>query len=362
MADYTFNYDDSHSIAGVTGKYATLKKFKPDDDRVELIMHSHGIYDRRENNAMYNKFARIPYVDPFNTTSVTREYLFFTKPDLHLFKRGTSKIADSLSSYSFFVDAIDRYPYVCMQLQSSAGASTYENKNPYITLLSNAVRSGLDIPGAEATNDLETGANVYGTKITYRGSSYTSDQDLSFSLEFEDTKYYEIYMFFKIYDEYCKYKQLGLIELDYGNNKSDDLAWINYTINKILHDQFSVYKIVVGEDGQTILWWGKYTGVYPVNVPRDSFGDMNKVENQRLSVNFKAQFFRDMDPVTLTEINRISIPTGGTYRNRATLPLFDETNHMINGEWGSVPYIVTSRTKTSDITTTTTKYKLLWKR
>ena len=324
---------------------------------VTKLMHSHGIYDRRDSNAMFSKFSRIPFIDPFNNTSVTKEYLFFTKPDLHLFKSGGVKIADSLSKYSFFADAIDRYPNVCKQLQASLGESSKVATNPFITLLSNSVRSGLDTPDLESSNELETGANVYGTKITYRGSSYTSDQDLTFSLEFEDTKYYEVYMLFKIYDEYSRYKQMGMIDLDWNNQ--DDKRWINYTISKILHDQFSVYKIVVGEDGQTIVWWGKYTGVYPTNVPRDAFGDMNKQEVQRLTVNFKAQFFRDMDPIILTELSRVALTDA--YANRSNVALWDYKNKRINGEWASVPYVMRVIDDTNSEIGKMMQYKLLWK-
>ena len=51
----------------------------------------------------------------------------------------------------------------------------------------------------------------------------------------------------RFYDEYEKYKNLGLIQLrspgdsDYTN---DDDRWIRYTLNKIIHDQFSIYKVL----------------------------------------------------------------------------------------------------------------------
>ena len=326
------------------------------------LMRSNGIYDMHKLE-WYNKFMRIPGVDPNNSMTVTKEYVFFTKPDLHLINVNTNKVANSLNKYPFFVDAVDRYRPVCEQLQLSVENrdAITNTRNPFITLLSNRLRSGLDLPSIDADNEQETGANVYGTKISYRGNSYTSDQEHTFSLEFEDTKYLEVYMFFKIYDEYCKYKNMGLIELDPDDSKSsnDDLKWINYTKNKVLHDQFSAYKFVVGEDGMTLVYWAKLTGVYPTNVPRDAFDDMSNQEGQKLTVNFKAQFVRDMDPTILSEFNRIALKAD-YYKNKSEMPLFNSTTKMIDGEWSSMPFIkqINGNSEIEKMM----RYKLVWKK
>lgn len=301
---------------------------------------SAGIYDKRKMGWL-TKFARFKGADPYNTMTSTHEYLFFTKPDLHLMNTSTGMVADSLSYYPFFVEAVDRFKPICEQLQLSMcnnKNSISKSKSPFMTILSNTVRSSLELPDIESENDLETGANVYGTKITYRGNSYTSDQDCSFSLEFEDTKYLEVYMLFKIYDEYSKYKSLGLIDIDPSN--TDDNRWLGYALNKILHDQFSIYKIVTAEDGMTILYWAKYTGVFPTGVPRSALGDMNNDGQQVITVNFKAQFVRDMDPYTLTEFNRISLGES-SFKSAADLPLFSENQNLstIDARWASTAYI-----------------------
>lgn len=328
------------------------------DTEIAKIMASRGLFD---STASYNeeawrsRFARIPYLDPYNTMGVTHEYLFFTKPDLHLLNQSTGKVAESLSSYTFFTDTYDRYPHIFEQLQSSA-KSKYPC--PFMNILSNTVRSQLDIPSLESENDIETGANVYGTKITYRGSSYTSDQDLSFSLEFEDNKFLEVFMLFKTYDEYCRLKNMGMIELD--PKRADDAHWVNYTIDKVLHDQFSVYKFVTADDGMSLIYWGKYTGVFPTGAPRDAFSSMDGGP-QRLTVPFKAQFFRDMDAVTLSEFNKIGINSSSKYRT-SDLPLFDTKRNIINGTWARMPYIyVSPNADRKGMKNKMMKYQLRWK-
>ena len=322
----------SDTIAGVPSH----RRIRPDETAIEHIMNSAGVYDKKKMGWL-TKFRRYPGADPFNAMTVTQEYLFFTKPDLHLMNQSTGKVADSLKTYPFFVDAVDRFRPICEQLQLSMSSKIRftNNRHPFMPILSNTVTSTLELPDIEAENEQETGANVYGTKITYRGNSYPSDQECSFSLEFEDTKYLEVYMLFKIYDEYCRYKNMGLIDI---TNRSDDQRWLNYTINKVLHDQFSIYKIVVGEDGMTIIYWAKYTGVYPTGVPRSAMSDMTNSEGQKITVNFKAQFVRDMDPYILSEFNNIAL-SSGFYDNRADLPLYSKTLGTIDGRWASVPYI-----------------------
>ncbi len=52
---------------------------------VRKTLHSYHIFDRNEIDR-YNKISRFGFYDPYNTLSVTREYIFITKPDLHIFE------------------------------------------------------------------------------------------------------------------------------------------------------------------------------------------------------------------------------------------------------------------------------------
>lgn len=326
------------------------------DNDIKATMAANGIVNRvAMKDEWTTKFSRIPFLDPTNSMGITHEYVFFTKPDLHLLQVSNRYItlANSLAPYSFFNDMVERYPHIMQQLQLSANG---ESVPPFMQILSNTIRSELEVPSLESENDIETGANVYGTKITYRGSSYSSDQDLSFSIEFEDNKYLEVYTLFKIYDEYCRLKNMGMIELDY--NDRDDTHWIEYTLNKVLHDQFSIYKFITDSDGMSLIYWCKYTGVFPTGAPRDAFSNMDGGP-QKLTVQFKANFFRDMDSSILAEFNKIGITrTGLNYRK--DLPLFNSSLNQIDGTWASIPYIHSVKNPVG-IVAKMQKYELRWK-
>ena len=294
------------------------------NDVKELVM-SNAIYDRYDME-WYKKFARFGIIDPYNTITTTREYVFITKPDLCLMN-SNGTIHNLLKNNPFFSDAISRYNQVARQLQSSISSTD----GPFMTMLSNSLTSSLDLPGISA-DLVETSANIMGTKISYRGTSMRSDEDFDFSMEFEDTKHLDIYMLFKMYDEYEKLKWSGALEF----NNNDSQRWVNYIINKVLHDQVTMYKFVVGEDGTSLIYWARITGCVPTSVPREAFSDMNNNEPQKITVSWRGHFVRDMDPIIIHHFNLL---VKDKMTGKEDLPLYNTASHCMDGRWSSTPYI-----------------------
>ena len=299
-------------------------KFSESSSDMKKLMRANGIYDRYEMN-WCKKFTRVGIIDPYNTLTNTKEYIFITKPDLCILN-SNGGISTVLKNNPFFVDAVRRYKPVAEQLQSS-----YSTDSPFMAILSNSVTSSLDVPGINAEM-IETASNIMGTKISYRGTSIKSDEDCDFSLEFEDTKYLDIYMLFRMYDEYEKLKWRGAI--DFTAAESD--RWKNYILNKVLHDQVSIYKFVVADDGHRLVYWARITGCTPVTVPREAFSDMKDSIQQKITVSWKGHFVRDMDPVIISQFNSLVSPY---IKGKHELPLFDTETHTFNGDWAHMPYI-----------------------
>ena len=300
--------------------------FNTDSSDIKKLMMANGIYDRYDME-WYRKFTRFGIIDPYNALTTTKEYIFITKPDLCLMNTNTGLISTILANNPFFIDAINRYNPVARQLQSSISFSD----GPFMTILSNSITSALDLPGISA-DSIETASNIMGTKITYRGTSYKSDEEFDFNLEFEDTKYIDVYMLFKMYDEYEKLKWSGA--LDFSRAESD--RWLNYILCKVLHDQVSMYKFVVAEDGYRIVYWARIVGCYPTSIPRDAFSDMNNSDVQRLTVGWRGQFVRDMDPIIISQFNQL---VSNKVNGREDLPLYDLSAHAMDGRWASTPYV-----------------------
>ena len=104
-------------------------------------------------------------------------------------------------------------------------------------------------------------------------------------------------MFFKAYEEYETLKHHGVI----APSKY-------YTVNKILHDQFAIYKFIVDEDMETIIYYGKMYGVVPKSLPRDVFSNPNFDNGISYSVDFRAAFYEDMRPDIIADFNNLSLP------------------------------------------------------
>lgn len=303
--------------------FNNIPKLESDSEAFRKLLRANGLYKRSEIQWL-DKFSRFGCLDPYNTVlGPVREYTFFTKPDLHIFKDGTASILNpEIGNMAFFVDLMQRqYSRVLKLLQYSADSSM-----PFIPLLSNAKVSNIDLPSMHA-NDIETSANLYGTRIFYREDAYQSDENFDFSIDFEDSKYLEVYLFFKAYEIYSQKKSLGLV------TPPDD----SYIINKVLHDQISIYKFLVGEDGETLLHWSKLYGCYPKTVPRDSFSEIPMDGHLKYSIQWKASFVEDMEPNILTDFNALTKGLGG-----AELPIYDYSLHGVSGEWATIPYITQS--------------------
>ena len=310
-----------------------VKSMSDDSD----ILMNHAIVDRY-NIDWYNKFNRFGYIDPFNSIKHSKEYIFITKPDLNFYDETGSIVQDITDVSTFFADAIDRYSDVADQLQYSKSS----DKGPFIQLLSNAINGPLELPGISA-DTIDTAKNVYGTKISYRGTSESSDRDYDFSLEFKDSRYLEVYMLFKMWDEYERLKWLGQVK-----------PKRKYIENRILHDQVSIYKFIVAEDGMSLLYWARAVGCMPLSVPRDSMSNLDG--ELTFSTNWKAQFVYDMDPRILIDFNKI---TNSYRKNRKDLPIFNSDTMTTDGRWARCPYILT-RANTSNRKEKFNKYYLGW--
>lgn len=308
-------------------------------DIIDSVARSHNLANRISSN-WYERFSRNGIVDPFTAHTTSKEYIFITKPDLNLFLGNGTPNPDLTTNSSFFKDSLDRYKEVAKQLQFSYYGPSH---GPFMPILSNAFTGHLEVPGLSA-DTFDTANNINGHHISYRGTSIDSDTYPELNIEFKDNKYLEVYMLLKMYDEYERMKWKGLV------CPPSSL----YIYRKILHDQVSMYKIVVGDDGMSIRYWARWTGGTITSISRDYFGD---IPDGEISINtgWKFHFFSDMDPAILTDFNRI---TASVRKGKSLCPLYDAEYHCANPTWPSTPAIfVNNGTTTQD---KYNKYFLMW--
>ena len=298
------------------------------------------MYDRRDIKCA-TKFARFGYIDPYNSLSTTREYLFFTKPDLNIFD-GTddTKLNSYTSKIPYFCDLFNNgYIESLRHLQLSTAES--RKQGPFMNMLSWAVTSQLDLPSV-TSGSTETSENLYGTSMQYMSSDFSSDEKFEFTLDFSDTKFLDIYHIFKAWVEYSRYKSRGLIA-----------PKRQYIFNKVLHDQISVYKFIV-DDTQTIIHYSKVWGVFPMNIAREVFGNTTSNTGLSFSQSFMGVFVDDLDPMILSDFNTIVEPY---CRGRKDMKLYNDSMGMVNTELANIPYVKRIHSQLDGYY----RYKLMWR-
>ena len=274
--------------------------------KMSSVMHANGIFTKGKED-WYRGVNRFGWIDyKWSVVNFAREYLFFTKPDLYIMDGSTvnnAKLSASLYDNPFFMDAFQNHKNVLNQLQYSV-ADAGGMKCPFMFILTNAVTSKMDIPGISAESQ-ESTSNLYGTSINYRTHSLKSDNGYDFTLSFQDTKSLEVYMLAKAYDEYMRLRKTGQIDILNNNTESNADIYKNYVVSKVVPEQFSVYKFVILDDGETIAYYAKATGVFISDVPRSEFTDPAN-DGIKFSLSFHANFVEDNNPMILYEFNKIT--------------------------------------------------------
>lgn len=255
-------------------------------------------------NGIYNSHYRFGVLNDKQMVDTCREYIFFTKPQLNIYKQnnadgsvtsGQEKLHPGLKDYPYWQELSARYPGVIECLEGAYHNIT-NPLDPFNHLLSNMVQSNLDVPSL-SSEMIDTPSNTYGVNYNYKGSSEASDDGFDFSLEFKDTKYLPVYHFFRAYEDYEKLKHHGVVAP----------ARV-YTDNCILHDQYAIYKFLVAEDNETIIYYAKYYGVKSKSLPRDVFSNTSFDNGLSYTIDFNAAFVEDMDPQILSDFNKLALP------------------------------------------------------
>lgn len=313
---------------------------------LDSTYHANGLFKRNEINLFKNDY-RFGIVNPYESLTTTKEYVFFTKPDLNIYPLDNTtgipddKLSEYLYNQSYWRELESKYPEIIECLQHSKSSN---KDDPFNHLLFNTRQSHLELPSLNS-DTIDVPTNMYGVGYTYHGSSEASDDNFEFSLEFKDTKYLPVYHFFRAYEEYQTYKHHGLLP-----------PYFEYVKNKILYDHYSIYKFLVDEDGETVIYYAKLYGVKSKSLPRDTFNDTVFDDGISYTIDFTAAFFEDMKPHILEEFNSIT----ENYYNSLRYDI-DIHNHVLDqadNRPAKCPHII----KTSSINAPgKSVYKLKWR-
>ena len=364
----------NNDVAYVTEKNANgqvfLKNIPDNAEQRELrrLMNSYNVFsphDLKYNTTCY----RYPKNDPYNFVDGAREYIFITKIDLPFLNSNGQGLAKEINYFPYIKDlwecgyVLPVFANLCKSLDSTVfeqnGAPPAEKNYPFMRILSNRKTSNIDLPDITA-EEYESATNLYGSKIVYSKSSALSDENGEFSIEFDDTKFLEIYNLFKVYDLYRQGKWLGwfgpgiyardLISNDAEGDTSKSnnevhYRYLNYITNKILYDHMAIYKFLVASDGFTILHGARYTGCFPKSISRSSLSELDEKGGLKITVNFKVSGWLTEDMVEIArDFNAIIfdyVGDGGNFlrADNVALPVYDNSIDRVSQESADFPFI-----------------------
>lgn len=306
----------------------------------------------------------------YDPIDIVNEYNIFNKDVYNedILVKGIPKLFISITKMNFDYDNIKRnnilsemygnYPFL-LSTMSIYGANSLSCSSPFIRLFSNSFQSidGKDV----AARTIDISETFYGYKQTLPISIIDSKVGDSVSIKFREYKQLPITRMINTWVEYCEQVRRGTISpTQYMMDKDE----IDYTA--------ALYYFLLDFDGETILYYSKYTGAFPMSVPYASIvAEVGSHDVVDINVEFSYSFKEDNDLAILQDFNKISSMDSTLLKynvspvSRSMIPI-EYPREMSIGSTGTEKLIgkrvriVKCSTNYDSYLSSNTKYKLIY--
>lgn len=282
---------------------------------------------------MFTDFNRWNFTFPDYHLTRSHVKIFFTRPDLNILTSANS-MSTQAAMNQLYLYVFNNQPEVFRHL-TKYGSTTHDF-NP---LISNTPES-FEISD-EYIKTVEVGETLTGHRIFYGRNDIDSKGAGEITIKYIDDYNLDIFKTHKIWVDYISRVYRGEF-----SPKSE------YKQTKVLDYAVAVYYFLMGPDGETILFWSKFTGVFPTNTSSSSFSwdKQTMIKQPEISIKYSYSFKHDMEPAHLAEFNTLS--SGGSSYVRA----YEEANCGMGKTWVGPPVIIASKNASGH-----TVYKLKWR-
>lgn len=252
---------------------------------------------------MYNRF-KTPDTNLAHNKSTT--HVFFTRPDLNILNPTSPFQANNQTLNNTETAMVwRRFPELFKLLTDKKRCGDSNNFN---MLLSNQCTS-FDIQDETLTQN-RAGKSWNEYEMVY-GDAYSGRTAGEFTCNFTETSDYSIINLIKLWITYIDNVARGAWSPSYdllgaGGPLSRDSS---HVFNKALDYASSVYVFKCGPDGEDILYWTKYYGVFPTNTGAGALSwDIGTPigDAPKLNIRFGYSYKRDLNPISLIEFNNIT--------------------------------------------------------
>lgn len=264
-----------------------------------IPVHGNNEIARAMKYYMYNRF-KVPDTNMAHNKTFT--YVFFTRPDLNILDPSSKSAVNQCRNHTEAAMIWKRYPEIFKLLTDAKRCGDDNNFN---MLLSNQVRS-FDIQD-EQISTLRAGKSWHEQEIQY-GDAYSGRGAGEFSCNFDEVADYSIINLIKLWITYIDMVSKGAWSPSY-NLRGADLFNQNenfsHVFTKTLDYAASAYVFKCGPDGEDVLYWTKYYGVFPVNTGANALSWDGQITTDipKLNIRFAYSAKKDMNPISLIEFN-----------------------------------------------------------
>lgn len=274
--------------------------------------------------------------------------LFFTRPECYIYCN-EGKLAVQCELDDTMASANSRHPHV-LKLLSPVYVTGAIGPNPKIMdninyMISNRA-NGFSITEETLSVQESTGKSIEGYTVT-EGMHLESHQGGTFNVSFTDTKYLDVYEYFRLWMNYIYKRRKGTFEPPYSRYaytndypefadsplSAKDKAFYLHPYDRAIEYTASLFDIVTNEANDRIIYWCKYYGIFPTSVSISGLNSDNggpMVDKITVDVTFRYQYKLPCENKSLVEFNFNAGITDLV--GRAKMSSFDASSGYINTE------------------------------
>jgi hypothetical protein len=217
------------------------------------------------------------------------QYVFFVRPDCNIINVTNRTTSCYCSRDPFFIEMLNDHMEIMVYLKREAAPS-----HLFIPFLTSRIES-LQIPDISIKN-YSISQPFTNYLMPYGGNAIESMTGGTFDATFRDDRELNVHKFFQAWLTYIS----GVTRREYEPDEK-------YIRDNKFDYMSSVYYFICLPDATSIVWWSKYTGVFPINVPNSdlSFNLRGNIDN-KCDITFAYFTHRVFDATTITDFNKNS--------------------------------------------------------
>lgn len=245
---------------------------------------------------MHNEFLKYKaYNANYDNMHTGISYIFITKPKLCL----TTDIENSSESTPAVYNTTENgfFKYVAQyrpELIKALIQSHNSSGGSFIKLLSNRYER-IDLEDF-LLNEKEIAESWKGYNLRLPTTSVSSRNSGTLAIQYDELSDASVLLLHKVWFEYIEKIKFGYIEPEDTTIENKEIDYLS-----------SLYYFMLAPDGETILFWGKYTGLAPKSLPYSAY---NSEVGSKILVKANIQYIYQhkefLEPETLQEFNNVA--------------------------------------------------------